>query len=308
MKLFLFFPGQGSQVVGMGKAWYQASETVRQIFDTADEILQPYFSQKLSELCWNGTTEMLQETRICQPALFTLGYAIVEHFKQNGVFAKHSLVGATGISLGELTALACAGVWNFETGLRIVAERGRWMQEACMLEATSMTALIGGTEEAVVSLCQELDLDVSNRNCPGQTVVSGTLPHLKTLSSIAKERGFKMAIPLKVAGAYHSRWMQPAREKLEQFLKAIPFHTPQFPVISDTLAQPFSEPEVIRTELGHQLTSTVQFEKCLRCCRTFSFDQGIECGCGNVIAGLAKRTDPSLILQSAAEPNDGLFS
>ncbi|MBP5191199.1 MAG: ACP S-malonyltransferase [Opitutales bacterium] len=308
MKLFLFFPGQGSQIIGMGKTWYQASKTVRQVFDTADKILQPFFPQKLSELCWNGSPERLQETRICQPALFVLGYAIAEHFKQNGVFTQHPLVGATGISLGELTALACAGVWDFETGLQIVAERGRLMQEACTLEPTGMTALIGGTDEAITDLCQELDLDISNRNCPGQTVVSGTLPHLKTLSSIAKERGFKMAIPLKVAGAYHSRWMQPAREKLEKFLQKIPFHAPQISVISDTLAQPFSDPELIRTELGRQLTSTVQFEKCLRFCRTLSFDRGIECGCGNVIAGLAKRIDPSWILQSAAEPNDSLFS
>ena len=124
------------------------------------------------------------------------------------------------------------------------------------------------------------------------------------MQSVAKERGFKLAVPLKVAGAYHSRWMQPAREKFEVFLKNIPFSAPVLPVVSDTTGEILNDPDDIRAELGRQLTSTVQFEKCLRRCAALGFDLGIECGSGNVIAGLAKRTDVTLKIQSVTEPKD----
>ena len=195
-------------------------------------------------------------------------------------------------------------MWDFETSLRVVATRGRLMQEACELQPTGMTALIGGTTEAIEQLCKEFDLDVCNRNCPGQTVVGGLCKNLKAMQSVAKERGFKLAVPLKVAGAYHSRWMQPARKKFEVFLKDIPFAAPNLTVVSDTIGEILSDPENICTELGRQLTSTVQFEQCLRKCGTLGFDLGLECGPGNVIAGLAKRTDATLKIQSAAEPKD----
>ena len=127
MNTILLFPGQGAQVVGMGKAWYDASDTVRKCFDLADKML-PF---RLSDLCFNGPTEALQETRICQPALFVVGYAIFAHLKKLGFFDKNPIIATTGISLGELTALAVADVFDFETGLKMVAERGRLMQEAC---------------------------------------------------------------------------------------------------------------------------------------------------------------------------------
>ena len=303
MKLAFFFPGQGSQTVGMGKVWYKNNASVRQYFATADCILKEEFGFKeaLSTLCFNGPDEILQETRVCQPALFVLGYAVAEHLKNSETFKKHTVVCATGLSLGLLTALSIAGVWDFETALRVVAERGRLMQEACELQPTGMTALIGGTTEAIGQLCKEFDLDVCNRNCPGQTVVGGVCENLKAMQAFTKERGFKLAVPLKVAGAYHSRWMQPAREKFEVFLKNIPFSVPALPVVSDTTGEILTDPDGIRAELGRQLTSTVQFEKCLRKCATFGFELGLECGSGNVIAGLAKRTDGNLKIQSAAE-------
>lgn len=298
MKVLLLFPGQGSQVVGMGQAWYQSSEAVRQSFELADRIL-PF---KLSNLCFEGPSETLQETRVCQPALFVLGYGIVQHLKSVGFFEKNEVLATTGISLGELTSLACAGVFDFETGLKIVAERGRLMQAACDEQPTGMLALIAGTEEAIQNLCRDFDLDISNRNCPGQTVVSGTLPNLGKAQFVAKERGFKMALPLKVAGAYHSRWMQTARKHFEAFLKGIPFQAPQYPVLTNITGDFISEPEEIRTALGLQLTSPVLFEKCLRHCGSLGSDIALECGPGNVVAGLAKRTDGTLKVQAADEP------
>ena len=306
MRITLFFPGQGSQSVGMGKVWYETDEPVRERFATADRILKEEFGFKeaLSVLCFNGSDEILQETRVCQPALFVVGYCIAEHLKKNENVREHVVVGATGLSLGLVTSLAVAEVWDFETALRIVATRGRLMQEACALQPTGMTALIGSTPEAVRQLCNTFDLDVCNQNCPGQTVVGGLLTNLQEMQSVAKERGFKSAIPLKVAGAYHSRWMQPAQKAFEAFLKDIPFSTPVLPVVSDTTSEILNNPDAIRAELGRQLISTVQFEKCLRKCAALSFDLGLECGPGNVIAGLVKRTDGTLEIQSAAEPKN----
>ena len=299
MNTILLFPGQGAQTVGMGKAWYDASDTVRSYFEWADKIL-PF---RLSDLCFNGPVEVLQETRICQPALFVVGYAIFAHLQEKGVFDKNPIVATTGISLGELTALAVAGVFDFETGLKIVAERGRLMQEACDMQPTGMLALIAGNDEAIQKLCQDFDLDIANKNCPGQTVVSGTIENLGKAEFIAKERGFKMAIPLKVAGAYHSRWMQPAREQFEAYLKNISFKAPTIPVFTNTTGDIIQDPEAIRTALGLQLTSTVLFEKCLQRCSLQKSDICLECGPGNVIAGLAKRTNASLNVKSASEPN-----
>ena len=299
MNTILLFPGQGAQVVGMGKAWFEASEVVREYFDIADRLL-PF---KLSELCFNGPAESLQETRVCQPALFVLGYAIFSHLQMSGFFKQNPIIATTGVSLGELTAFAAAGVFDFETGLRLVAERGRLMQEACDAQATGMIALIAGTEEAVQNLCTDFDLDISNKNCPGQTVVSGKLADLEKAQFIAKERGFKLAIPLKVAGAYHSRWMQPAREQFENYLETVAFGVPTIPVFSNTTGEKIETPEMIRKALGIQLTSTVLFEKCLRQCAELNGDVCLECGPGNVIAGLAKRTDPSLIVKSMSDPS-----
>ena len=300
MNSILLFPGQGAQVVGMGKAWYAASDTVRKYFDWADKML-PF---RLSDLCFNGPTEALQETRICQPALFVMGYAIFSHLKKLDFFDKNPIIATTGISLGELTALAAADVFDFETGLKMVAERGRLMQEACDMQPTGMLALIAGTDEALKKLCEDFDLDISNKNCPGQTVVSGTLENLKKAEFVAKERGFKMAIPLKVAGAYHSRWMQPARVQFEAYLKNVPFKAPSVTVLTNTTGEAISDPEAIRTALGLQLTATVLFEKCLKKCSEQHSDVCIECGPGNVIAGLAKRTDASLVVKSASEPDN----
>ena len=297
MQTILLFPGQGAQAVGMGKSWYNSSEIVRNHFERANKIL-PF---DITELCFNGPSEVLQETRVCQPALFVVGYSIFAHLKGIGWFERNPLLGATGLSLGELTALATADVFDFETGLKIVAERGRLMQETCDIEPTGMLALIAGSTEAVQQLCSDFDLDISNLNCPGQTVVSGTLSNLEKAQFVAKERGFKIAVPLKVAGAYHSRWMMPAREKFEKFIQTIPFNKPNFTVLTNTTGTPITDPDQIKKALGTQLTSTVLFEACLHYCNQMKSDICLECGPGNVIAGLAKRTEASLNIKSLSE-------
>ncbi|MDR2396255.1 MAG: ACP S-malonyltransferase [Puniceicoccales bacterium] len=296
MPKVLLFPGQGSQVVGMGRSFYQQSPLARQYFDWADQYL-PF---SLTKICFDGPEDLLKETRVCQPALYVLGYIIFACLKEKN-YCEKGIACACGLSLGELTALAVAEVFDFKTGLHLVAERGRLMQEACALVPTGMLSLIGGNLEATERLCQSLDLDIANLNCPGQIVVSGTLDALDKAQIRAKDLGFKLAIPLKVAGAYHSRWMQPAREHFEKILVPISFNPPVITVLTNTTGDAIADPEQIKQALGKQITSTVQWESCLRWLVNKHCTHCLECGPGNVLAGLAKRTNPMLQVTSLSE-------
>ncbi|MDR1254750.1 MAG: ACP S-malonyltransferase [Puniceicoccales bacterium] len=289
MPKVLLFPGQGSQVIGMGKSFYEQSLLARQYFDWADQCL-PF---SLTKICFEGPEDLLKETRVCQPALYVLGYIIFACLKEKNYFEK-GIACACGLSLGELTALAVAEVFDFKTGLHLVTERGRLMQEACDLAPTGMLSLIGGSIEATEQLCRSLDLDVANLNCPGQIVVSGTLDALNKAQIGAKDLGFKLAIPLKVAGAYHSRWMQSARDNFEKVLAPIPFRPPVITVLANTTGGAMEDPEQIKQALGKQITSTVQWESCLRWLVNKNCIHCLECGPGSVLAGLAKRTDSAL--------------
>lgn len=290
MSYTLLFPGQGAQIVGMGKKLYEKFPCVKRYFDIADKNL-PF---PLTSVCFEGPEEVLKETRVCQPALYVMGYSIFALLRENNVSIKSAL----GLSLGELTALACADVYDFETGLHLVAERGRLMQEACDLVPTGMLSLIGGSPLLAKELSQKFDLDISNLNCPGQTVVSGTLDNITQAQQEAKSLGFKLAIVLKVAGAYHSRWMQPAREKFEKVLEQYTFRHPKLTVLSNTTGTPITDPSAIREALGKQITSTVLWESCMRWLLENHHTECLECGPQNVLAGLAKRTDSNLHVNS----------
>lgn len=163
----LLFSGQGAQSVGMGLSLYENSDIARAIFDEANEVL----GWDLKNLCFEGEVEALTETKVCQPALYVQGFAIYCILKERGHLS--DLKAACGLSLGELTALAAAGVYDFSTGLRLVAERGRLMQLACDTTKGGMAAVIGGTQEEVQIFCDEFGIEIANLNCPGQIVVSG---------------------------------------------------------------------------------------------------------------------------------------
>lgn len=202
---------------------------------------------------------------------------------------------ALGLSLGELTALAVAGAVDFATGLKVVAERGRLMQMACDATKGGMASLIGGSPEAVETLCKEFDLDISNRNCPGQIVVSGEQGKINALVEKAKGMGvFKMVIPLKVAGAYHSRLMKLASESFENFLKEIPFKTPAIPVYTNVTGKQVSDPEEIKQMLVKQVVSTVRWEDCVRSAMATGTTSFYECGPGGILTGMGKRIDKAL--------------
>ncbi len=297
MQLVLLFPGQGAQKVGMGRRLYENSACVRSYFDLADRLL-PF---RLTELCFNGPEEGLKETKVCQPALYVMGYSIFACLKEAQFFSRNELACTCGLSLGELTALAIAGVFDFETGLALVAERGRLMQEACESAPTGMLSLIGGNLSLVEELCQNFDLDVSNLNCPGQIVVSGPLAALSEAKVKAKAMGFKLAIPLEVAGAYHSRWMKGASEKFEKFIGQFKFNAPQCTVLTNVSGQAVCQPDEIKQMLVRQITSRVRWEDCMRYLLTKNLVHCFECGPGNVLAGLARRIDPALQVNSVGD-------
>lgn len=295
MAIGLLFSGQGAQSVGMGQSLYENSAAAKALYDEASEVL-PF---DLKTICFEGPQEVLTETRICQPALYVHGLAVVAALQELGKLP--DVAGACGLSLGELTALRFADVFDFATGLNIVAERGRLMQVCCDATEGTMASLIGGSPEAAQALAQKHDVDIGNYNCPGQIVLSGSKPGIAAAVAEAKEAGFKMAVPLKVAGAYHSRLMQPAADAFETYLEGLAFQKPSVPVFTNVTGESVSDPEQIKRMLVAQVTSSVKWEACFRNCVALGIDSAYECGPGGVLAGLAKRTDREATVHSLAE-------
>ena len=299
MAIGLLFSGQGAQVVGMGRSLSENSLLVRDLYEQADEIL----GWSLSGLSFDGPDEALTETRVCQPALFVHGYASFRLLEESE--GPLDVVGAAGLSLGELTALAAAGVFDFATGLKLVAARGRLMQEACDRTAGGMASFIGGSQEAVEEICREFDIDMANLNCPGQIVVSGDFARVEAAAAEGRSRGFKMAKMLKVAGAYHSRLMASAREGFAAVMEAVEIREPRFPVYANVTGRAGASPEEIRRLLIDQVVSPVRFEDDLR---NLATEQGVtcfaECGVGGVIAGMCRRIDRSWEVRPLSEWSD----
>ena len=298
MKTALLFSGQGAQTVGMAKSLFDAYDSVKKLFERADSVL----GFKLSEICFEGPASELTKTSVCQPALYVHGMAVLEILRQKGIL--ENLSAALGLSLGELTAHAAAGTYDFETGLKIVAERGRLMQEACDASKGAMASFIGGTPEDVKALCGEFDIDISNLNCPGQIVVSGEADKVAKAVEAAKGGKFKMVVPLKVAGAYHSRLMEPARAAFEEYLKDIDFQIPSIPVFSNVSGEATSDPQTIKSNLVKQIVNTVRWEDCLRNAAKLGIDQFYECGPGGIIANMCKRIDKAIKVCPISEAQD----
>ncbi|MDP4609979.1 MAG: ACP S-malonyltransferase [Opitutales bacterium] len=291
----LLFSGQGAQTVGMGRSLYENSEIAKALYDEANEVL----GWDLKGICFDGPDEALTETKVCQPALYVHGYAIFSILKAQGKL--NDLKTACGLSLGELTALAAAGVYDFATGLRLVAERGRLMQLACDATKGGMAAVIGGTPEEVQAFCDEFDIEIANLNCPGQIVISGD--NEKVLEAVAASKGrFKLCKPLNVAGAYHSRLMTSARDAFAEFIKDFDFKAPELVVYTNVTGGQISDPQAIKDALVSQVVSSVRFEENLR---NMAADNAVsdfyECGPGKVLAGFAKRIDKSLVVTPISE-------
>lgn len=281
--------------MGMGKSLYDGSAAVRALYDQADLVL----GWSLSNVSFEGPETELTQTKVCQTALFVHGLAVVAALKEAGKLPEVKY--ALGLSLGEVTALTAAGVFDFATGLKVVAERGRLMQLACEQTDGGMAAVIGEERAKVSELCQEFDIEAANFNAPGQIIVTGEKAKVAALVAAAKDRGLKRVMPLNVAGAYHSRLMEPARAAFADFLKTITFNRPTFTVFTNTTGQTVSEPDDIRAALVRQVVSSVLWEDCMRSAVAAGADIFWECGPGGVLAGMARRTEKSWVVKSFAE-------
>ncbi len=282
----------------MGKSLHDASETVRALYAEAADVL----GWDLAKVSFEGPDEELTQTRVCQPALFVHGMALHALLGEQGKLGDVTM--ALGLSLGELTAYCAAGVYDFATGLRIVAARGRLMQEACEATTGSMAAIIGESREAVAELCAAHEVQAANFNAPGQIIISGEKEKIAAAVEAGKAAGMKRVMPLNVAGAYHSRLMEPARERFAAFLADIPFNVPQFTVFTNTTGAALSDPAAIKTALEKQVVSSVLWEDCMRAAAAAGATQFWELGPGGVLAGLARRTERAWTVTSFAEMAD----
>jgi [acyl-carrier-protein] S-malonyltransferase len=296
MPLALLFAGQGAQKVGMGASLREASPAARALYDEASQVL----GWDLAKVSFEGPEAELTQTKVCQPALFVHGLALAAALRETRGDAFQPAL-ALGLSLGELTAYAAAGVFDFSTGLRLVAERGRLMQLACEQTVGGMAAVIGEDRAKVAGLCREFGIETANFNAPGQIIVSGEKAQVEAAVAAAKARGMKKVIPLNVAGAYHSRLMEPARAAFVDYLKPIPFAVPRFPVFTNTTGQVIADPAAIKEALGRQLVSSVLWEDCLRSAAAAGATEFWELGPGGVLAGLARRTDKGWPVKSFSE-------
>ncbi|HVD96307.1 MAG TPA: ACP S-malonyltransferase [Candidatus Limnocylindria bacterium] len=280
----LLFAGQGAQNVGMGRDLAEQFPVAADLFREADEIV----GQKLSEIAWNGPIEELTKTSNCQPALYVHGLACLAALRETA--GDFPVGGAAGLSLGEITAHAAAGTFDFATGLKLVQLRAQFMDEACAATLGGMAAMIGGTENDVRRLAADEDVDVANINAPGQIVISGELAKVETAVGVAKEYGIGRAMMLNVAGAYHSRLMESAYEKLGAVLERVPIQRPRFPVISNVTGMEVTTAVEIRRTLQDQVTGTVRWLDCMERLIDLGCDFFIELGPGGVLAGLLRRT------------------
>ena len=267
------------------------------VFRQADEIL----GRNLSQIMWTGPIEELTKTSNCQPALFVHGMACLSVLRE--LAGNFSIGGAAGLSLGEITAHAAAGSFDFASGVGLVQRRGELMDQSCAATNGAMAAMIGADENVVRQLAADEDVDIANINAPGQIVISGERAKVEVAIGVAREYGIRRATLLNVAGAYHSRLMESAYEKLGAALQHVTVQPPRFPVISNVTGEEVETPIEIRQTLQDQVTGTVRWMDCVERLAGVGCDFFIELGPGGVLAGLLRRTrkDADVISVSNAE-------
>jgi [acyl-carrier-protein] S-malonyltransferase len=287
-KTALLFAGQGAQVVGMGKDLAEKFPTAKSWFDRANTAL----GYDLASICFNGPETELTKTENAQPGIVLVSWVCFELLNEKIPNLKFDAT--AGLSLGEFTALAAADAISFEDALRVVRQRGKFMQAACDATRGGMAAIIGLDKKPTREVCAEAGVVLANLNCPGQLVISGETEKIAKAIELAKTKGAKRAIPLQVAGAYHSPLMAGAQPKLEAELAKIKFSSPSVPVISNVTAQPHSSPAEISARLVEQVTSSVLWENSMCYLLAQGFTRFIELGPGTALSGFMKRIDKNV--------------
>jgi len=288
VKNVYIFPGQGAQVIGMGKDFCDSENSARQMFDNASEIL----GHDLADVCFNGPEDKLNSTVVSQPAIFTASAAILAVLKEKDLIPAADTT--AGLSLGEYSALYAAGTISFEDGLKLVQKRGQAMQAAADASKGSMVSIIGLDEEKTQALCDEAAqgqiLSCANFNCPGQIVITGEVEPCKRAFELAEKHGAMKAIELKVAGAFHSELMAPAAAALAQALTDCKINPPaDIKIISNASAEYYTDAESISAGLVKQLTGTVLWQKCMEKLIADGAENFYEIGPNKVLTGLMRR-------------------
>lgn len=292
MKAFVF-PGQGAQFVGMGKDLYEKYDLARNLFEKANEIL----GFRITDIMFSGTDEDLKQTKVTQPAIFLhsviLSKVLGEKFKPEMV---------AGHSLGEFSALVAAGALSFEDGLVLVSKRAMAMQKACEKEPSTMAAIVGAEDLVVEKVCSEIDDIVvpANYNCPGQLVISGSIPGIDKAIEKLTALGVKRAIKLQVGGAFHSPLMEPARVELEAAIDTTSFNKPVCPVYQNVTASPVTDPAQIKQNLKLQLTAPVKWTQTVKNMLADGATSFTEVGPGKVLQALVKKVNKDVEAVSAA--------
>ncbi|MDR6124214.1 [acyl-carrier-protein] S-malonyltransferase [Bacillus sp. SLBN-46] len=290
-KVAFVFPGQGSQIVGMGKELAEKYSEVMGYFEKADKTLDT----KLSQLIFEGPKEELTKTYNTQPALLTTSLAILDFFRKSGIQADF----VAGHSLGEYTALVAAGVLSFEEGVIAVRKRGEFMEHAVPNGEGSMAAVLGLDRDPLSVVTKAVSeegfpVSLANLNCPGQIVISGSREGVERAGVKAKEAGAKRVLPLEVSGPFHSSLMKPAAEQLREVLDGMEMKDAEIPVVINVTAQPVSSASEIKDKLIEQLYSPVQWEDSVTKMIDLGVDTFIEIGPGKVLSGLIKKIDKTV--------------
>jgi [acyl-carrier-protein] S-malonyltransferase len=294
---YILCPGQGAQAVGMGKDLYDASPAAKETFDAANRVL----GFDLAALCFAGPDQRLNQTDISQPAIYVTSVAAYRAAVAAGVINESDKTEYAGLSLGEYTALHLAGVFGFEDGLKLVAARGKYMQEAAVATPSSMVAIMGGDEAGVTKLCGQAAggevLVPANFNAPGQIVVSGSKGACERIVAAAGEAGLK-AIPLVVAGAFHSPIMRSGADKMKLELDRVLFNPPRATVYSNVTAEPHTDSASIKKLLVDQIVKPVRWEQTMQKIAPVADARFVELAPGRVLTGLLKKINRRLPVET----------
>jgi [acyl-carrier-protein] S-malonyltransferase len=294
-KTALLFAGQGAQVVGMGKDLADYDLSARAWFDRANDAL----GYDLASICLHGPEGELTKTEHAQPGIFLVAWVAFELLRERVPGLRYEAT--AGLSLGEFTALTAAGAMSFEGGLKLVRQRGGFMHEACEVTEGGMAAVIGLDEALTREVCAEAGVVLANLNCPGQLVISGEVTQIEKACDLAKAKGARRALPLPVAGAYHSPLMAGAQPKLACELAGTEIKSPAVAVISNVTAQPHQDPESIRSRLVEQVTASVRWEESMRYLLAQGFTRFVELGPGTALSGFMQRIDNNAQMLNVAD-------